>query len=96
MSRRWAPLIASAAMLAAGVAYVVLWAGGPADCTAVDVRAESWQPDGVVVDVIDECPMRPGDLVTEVDGRPSRPSRWAKHGSSAKRSNTRSSAAAAS
>jgi hypothetical protein len=70
MSRRWAPLIASAAMLAAGMAYVVLWASGPADCTAVDVRAESWQPDGVVVDVIDECPMRPGDLVTEVDGRP--------------------------
>ncbi|MET0523042.1 MAG: hypothetical protein ABW156_13935, partial [Jiangellaceae bacterium] len=70
MSRRWAPLIASAAMLAAGVAYVVLWAGGPADCTAVDVRAGSWQPDGVVVDVIDECPMRPGDLVTDVDGRP--------------------------
>jgi hypothetical protein len=70
MSRRWAPLIASAAILAAGMAYVVLWAGGPADCTAVDVRAGSWQPDGVVVDVIDECPMRPGDLVTEVDGRP--------------------------
>ncbi|HEY9377251.1 MAG TPA: hypothetical protein VIQ02_09180, partial [Jiangellaceae bacterium] len=70
MIRRWVPLIASVIMLAAGVIYVVLWASGPADCTAVDVRPVSWQPDGVVVDVIDECPLRPGDLVTEVDGHP--------------------------
>ncbi len=68
MSRRWTPLIASVGMLVAGVIYVALWASGPADCTAVDVRPASWQPDGVVVDVIDECSLRPGDLVTEVDG----------------------------
>jgi signal transduction histidine kinase len=68
MTRRWAPLIASVTMLAAGVAYVILWTTGPADCTAVDVRSASWQPDGVVIDVIAECSLRPGDLVTEVDG----------------------------
>ena len=70
MSRPWAPLIASAAILVASVTYVVLWASGPADCTTVDVRPQSWQPDGVVVEVIDGCLLRSGDLVTEVDGHP--------------------------
>jgi hypothetical protein len=47
-------------MLAASVAYTVLWASGPADCTTVDVRPDSWQPDGVLVEVIDECSLRSG------------------------------------
>jgi signal transduction histidine kinase len=66
--RRWAPLVASVAMLAAGVTYVILWASGPADCTAIGVRPENWQPAGVVVGVTADCQLRSGDLVTQVDG----------------------------
>ena len=57
-------------MLVAGLAYVVLWIDHPGDCTAVDVRSESWRSDGVVVEVIETCPLQSGDVVTDVDGRP--------------------------
>jgi signal transduction histidine kinase len=57
-------------MLVAGVAYVVVWATTPADCTWVNVRPESWATDGVVVVADTGCPVRTGDLVTAVDGEP--------------------------
>ena len=57
-------------MLVAGLAYVVLWIDHPGDCTAVGVRSESWRSDGVVVEVIETCPLQSGDVVTDVDGRP--------------------------
>ena len=70
MTRRLAALITSVAMLVAGLAYVVLWIDHPGDCTAVDVRSESWRSDGVVVEVVEACPLRSGDVVTDVAGRP--------------------------
>jgi two-component system, NarL family, sensor kinase len=62
------PLITSMVLLLAGLAYAVMWAGRPGDCTAIDVRPESWRSDGVVIDAIQACSLSTGDLVTEVDG----------------------------
>ncbi|MBD0292644.1 MAG: sensor histidine kinase [Jiangellaceae bacterium] len=65
MTQWRAALTTAVAMLAAGVAYVLLWATGPADCTEI----RDWTADGVAVDVIADCQLRSGDLVTAVDGR---------------------------
>ncbi len=62
------PLIASVAMLLAGITYVILWAGRPGDCTAIDPRPESWRANGVVVDAIEACSIRTDDVVVAVDG----------------------------
>ncbi|MET7427146.1 ATP-binding protein [Dactylosporangium sp. NPDC005555] len=44
--------------------------GAPADGTAVYPSAPPWGPDGVVVREVHAGPLRPGDLVVAVDGRP--------------------------
>ena len=67
------PLLVSALLLAVGMAFVVLWTGTPADCSAVQPAARQWTPNGVVVDVDASCAatdeLRNGDLVTAVGGR---------------------------
>ena len=60
-------------MLSVSVAFVVLWMGTPADCTAVGPAARAWATTGVVIDLAGTCaatetPLRDGDLVTAVDG----------------------------
>jgi aerobic carbon-monoxide dehydrogenase large subunit len=62
-------LAVSIIMLAIGVAYVVLWTLGPADCATVGVRPHNWTADGVQVDATTACPLRTGEVVTAVDGR---------------------------
>jgi signal transduction histidine kinase len=57
-------------MLATGLAYMVLWMLGPADCATVGVRPDNWTGAGVQIDATAGCPLRTGDLVTAVDGRP--------------------------
>ena len=73
VTRRWVPLSISTLVLAAGVAFAVLWTGTPADCTSIGPAARSWDATGVVVDLSGSCPesgtqLRDGDLVTAVDG----------------------------
>lgn len=57
-------------MLAIGLAYVALWAIGPADCTTVGVRPQNWTAEGVEVSGSPGCPLRTGDVVTAVADRP--------------------------
>ena len=63
-------LLASALMVALGVAFVWLQLATPSDGARLDPGQPAWRPDGVVVTPLREQPggLRAGDIVVAVDG----------------------------
>jgi hypothetical protein len=59
-----------AAILAAGVAFVVVWLVTPGDGTQVPPRTWAWTGDGVLVEAAPDSGLRDGDLVTAIGGVP--------------------------
>ena len=59
-----------AAILAAGVAFVVVRLVIPGDGTQIPPRTWAWTADGVLVEAIPDRGLHDGDLVTAIDGVP--------------------------
>ena len=68
---RVAVLLATAAMVALGVAFVWLHIASPSDGARIDLNQQPWRANGVAVTVLRDQPdgLRSGDIVVAVDGK---------------------------